>query len=511
LTANKKKSAKKKTAGKTRPAARTEPPPLSVCMASSEVAPLAKTGGLADVSAALATYLHRAGHDVRLLMPRYSAIDESKLDVVPVDFMQDVPMRLGHRDGTFSIDTATLPHTDLPIYLLRCPELYDREGIYTSGDDEHLRFLVLSRAAIMMCQYMRFSPNIFSCHDWHTAMIPLYLKTMFAWDSLFGKTRSVLTIHNIGYQGIFGAGILADLDLGGAVGRLHQDDLGAGRINFLKTGLLYADLLTTVSPTYAREIQGDEYGMGLQDILRARGDRLFGILNGVDYGEWNPATDPLIAANYTPDDLDGKAACKLMLLKDLGLPADPDKPLIGIVSRLVSQKGIDLLERTLPALFSRRDFALAVLGSGERRFEHFFTKLQEHYPDRVCFYRGYNNPLAHMIEAGSDLFLMPSVYEPCGLNQMYSLKYGTVPVVRATGGLADSVEQVDPEAGTGTGILFRDYSETGLARAVLTALDLYRDRALWRRIMLNGMAKDFSWESQTERYVSLFRALSEAA
>ncbi|MEQ8204750.1 MAG: glycogen/starch synthase, partial [Woeseia sp.] len=273
---------------------------LKICLASSEVAPLAKTGGLADVSAALSAALHDAGHDVRLLMPYYDTIDTRALDITPVTGLQDIAIRIGHRDGHFSIDSTTLPGSTLTIYLLRCPELYERGSIYTNSDDEHLRFILLSRAAIVMCQHMQFAPDIMHSHDWHTALIPLYLKTYYSWDKLFANTRSVLTIHNLGYQGVFGTGIIADLDLGGSVNELHQDDLGNGRINFLKTGVLHADLLTTVSPTYAEEIKGDEYGMGLQDLLRARSNTLVGILNGVDYNDWNPATDKHIAANFSP-------------------------------------------------------------------------------------------------------------------------------------------------------------------------------------------------------------------
>ncbi|MBT8096434.1 MAG: glycogen synthase GlgA [Woeseia sp.] len=481
--------------------------PLNICIASAEVAPLAKTGGLADVTAALAAQLHRDGHDVRLLMPCYSRIDKSKLDIQPVNFLQSVPIRMGHRHGEFSIDTATLPGSTLKIYLLRCPELYDRDAIYTSSEEEHLRFILLSRAAIVMCQYMQFSPDIFSCHDWHTSLIPLYLKSIYGWDGLFANTRSVLTIHNIGYQGVFGSGILPDLDLGDAARQLHQDDLRDGQINFMKTGLLHANLLTTVSPTYAQEIQGDEYGMGLQDLLRERSNTLVGILNGVDYREWNPETDKHLPANYNSSNLAGKKSCKIGLLKDLGLAVDTDRPLIGVVTRLASQKGIDLMQRVLPSMLSKRDFSLAVLGSGEERFEDFFQRLQHHFPDRVCFYRGYNDRLAHYIEAGSDMFLMPSVYEPCGLNQMYSLKYGTVPIVRETGGLADSVEQINADSGTGTGILFKSYDEAGLYWAITRGLKLIQNQRLWRQVMLNGMSQDFSWEKQTQRYVDLFRAL----
>jgi starch synthase len=279
-------------------------------------------------------------------------------------------------------------------------------------------------------------------------------------------------------------------------------------INFLKTGILYADLITTVSPTYAREILGDEFGMGLNHLLRGRAAALAGILNGVDYDEWNPETDSLIPANYSVRDLRGKVLCKRRLLRELGLRQGKGMPLIGLVSRLVSQKGIDLIEEALPGLLRHREFSFAVLGSGAARYEQFFASLQAQFRDRVCFYRGYNNRLAHWIEAAADMFLMPSLYEPCGLNQMYSLRYGTVPVVRETGGLADSVQQIDPDTRTGTGILFRHYNAAGLTWALDTALELYRDRRLWRRIITNGMTMDFSWSQQGARYVELFRRLS---
>ena len=485
--------------------------PLNICLATSEITPLAKTGGLADVCGALSAFLHGNGHDVRVLMPRYSSIDTSELEIVPVDYLQNMPMRLGHREGRYSVDTTHLPGTDLPIYLLRCPELYERGSIYTSDADEHLRFVLLSRVAIEMCQHMGFAPDIFHCHDWHTALIPLYLKSRYAWDSLFKATRSVLTIHNIGYQGVVNASVLPDLGLEGAEHELHQDDMALGRINFLKTGVLHADLLTTVSPTYAQEIQGDQYGMGLQDLLRTRNDTLIGILNGVDYDEWDPETDRLIPANYTRRNLSGKKTCKLELMKDMGLQGGVRQPLVGMVTRLTAQKGIDLVQKVLPALLRDRNFSLVALGSGESRYESFFGWLQQTFPGRVTFYRGHHNALAHRIEAGADMFLMPSLYEPCGLNQMYSLRYGTVPIVRATGGLADSVTLYDPETRTGDGVVFGDYNEAALRWAIETALDLYADRAVWRRMMQNGMGKDYSWGKQGQRYVEVFRRLSGKA
>lgn len=481
--------------------------PLKICLASSELTPLAKTGGLADVNTALSAHLYREGHDIRVLLPLYSSIRTDNLDIEPVTGLQNLSISIGVWDIEYSIYRTTVPASELPVYLLHCPALYDRPGIYTQGGDEHLRFILLSRAAIEMCQHMGFAPDIFHCHDWHTALIPLFLRTRYSWDQLFADTKTVMTIHNIGYQGVFGADIVGDLGIGWSEHYLHQDDLSAGRINFLKTGLLFADLLTTVSPTYAREIQGEEYGMDLDDILRARSSALVGILNGVDYDEWDPRSDPLIPRNYMIRSLAGKAVCKDALMDELGLAGGSGQPLIGIVSRLVGQKGIDLMERVLPRLLGRYNFSLAVLGSGEQRFEQFFQSLHRAMPRRVSFFRGYNNRLAHCIEAGCDMFLMPSAYEPCGLNQMYSLKYGTIPIVRETGGLADSVQQINAASKTGTGILFRDYDDAGLAWAIVRALELFEDKALWRKIMRNGMAMDFSWERQGAVYVDLFRRL----
>lgn len=482
---------------------------MKICLATAEYAPLAKTGGLADVSAALSACLKDAGHDVRVIMPAYSGLNTEGCDRQPVEGLESLSIRIGTWLVRYGIDRLVLA-SGHDVYLVRCPALYDRPGLYTGDDDEHLRFLLLSRAAIEMCQHMQFAPDIFHCHDWHTAMVPLYLKTFYSWDRLFAATRSVLTIHNIGYQGRFSSEIFNDLALDWDRDKLHQDDLNSGEINFLKTGLLYADLLTTVSPTYAREIQTGEYGMGLDPILRSRAGSLVGILNGVDYGEWNPETDPLIPANFTPTALTGKQRCKQVLMDELGLTAAADQPLIGIVTRLAGQKGVDLMQEVLPDLLGSRSFSLAVLGSGEPRFERFFEALHRAAPDRVAYFRGYNHKLSHWIEAGSDMFLMPSAYEPCGLNQMYSLKYGTVPIVRETGGLADSVEMIETETARGTGVLFRHYDATGLRWAITHALDLFTDKALWKKVMRNGMGQDFSLERQADTYVAQFRRLLDA-
>lgn len=479
--------------------------PIKIFLASSEFAPFAKTGGLADVCAALSAYLDRHGHDVRVLLPQYRVIRKSGLELSPVDGLQNIPIRLGSFNTRYSIDEALLPHSMQRLYFLRCPELYDRDGIYGAGGDEHYRFILLSRAAIEVCQRLGFAPDIFHCHDWHTALIPLYLKTVYAWDRLFSKSRTVLTIHNIGYQGIFGAERLADLGLNGGEQELHQDDLRAGKINLLKTGVLHADVLTTVSPNYAHEIQTGELGMGLHELLAARRDSMIGILNGVDYDVWDPGNDVLIPQQYSAKTLVDKRVNKTALMQELGLGGKIDKPLIGMVSRLTPQKGIGLIEKVLPRVLRSRNFAIAVLGSGEPRYERFFQSLQDRFRGRVCYYKGHSNKLAHWIEAGSDMFLMPSLFEPCGLNQMYSLRYGTVPIVRKTGGLADTVELFDSATGTGTGIVFRDYDEPALEWALNTALDLYHDKKSWLRMVKNGMAKDFSWERQGAHYVDLFR------
>ncbi|MEM6640892.1 MAG: glycogen synthase [Pseudomonadota bacterium] len=481
--------------------------PLKICLATAELAPLAKTGGLADVSSALAAYLHRRGHDLRVIMPGYSVIDTSGLDRQPVEFLQNLESRFGPHTFHYSVDTVVLPRTDLRIYLVRCPALYDREGIYSAGGDEHLRYLFLSRVAIDICQRMGFAPDVFHVHDWHTSVIPLLLKSVFRWDRLFQNTRSVLTIHNIGYQGVFSADHRGDLGLNNFGHMLHQDDLVHGRINLLKHGVMYADAISTVSPTYARQILGDEFGMGLQSYLQQRKERLVGILNGVDYDEWSPENDDLIAHQYSANDLAGKVRNKRALLESLGMEVELERPLLGMVCRMTVQKGIDIMRDALPEILSRRDVALAVLGSGERRYERYFESLQRRFPGRVCFYRGYNEPLAHQIEAGADMFLMPSLYEPCGLNQMYSLRYGTVPIVRMTGGLADSVDMFDPARGEGTGIVFRDYDTNGFSWAVNTALDLYAHRPAWDRLVQNAMAMNFSWDRQGAKYERLFHHL----
>jgi starch synthase len=481
---------------------------LSICAIASEVVPLAKTGGLADVAGALSRQLTAAGHDIRLFMPFYSQIRRERLDAARVATLQGVPIAIGRHEYPVDIWRAHLPGSATPVYLVESAALYARGRLYTTDPDEHRRFLVLTRAALECCRRMNFHPHIVHSHDWHTALAPLWLRSIYRDDPLFAGTRSVLTIHNIGYQGEFGAADVADLDLGPDLYLLHQDDLRAGRINTLKNGILHADAVTTVSPTYAREITTPRYGLGLETALAARGAAVHGILNGVDYEEWDPRRDKYLPIHFSAADLAPKAELKRnFLLRQNLKPTQGRVPLFGIVSRLASQKGFDLLTEALPRLLRQHDVRVAVVGTGDAQYEKFFAGLAEQHRGRAWFFGGYDESLAHWIEGASDVFLMPSLYEPCGLNQMYSLRYGTIPVVRRTGGLADSVTHFDPATGQGTGIVFNDFDTGAMNWALDTAMQWYPQPDLWNRIVQNAMACDSSWQTQAGEYVKLFEDL----
>ena len=486
--------------------------PLRICFLASEVAPLAKTGGLADVAGALTKYLHAGGHDIRVFMPLYRQIDRQQLDIWPVEFLRDIPLQLGAHALRFSVHTARLPGSKAMLYLVDAPTFFDRDTIYSSAADEHLRFILLTHAAFLSCQRMGFAPQVLHCNDWHTGFGPLLLKTVYSWDRLFSETRSLMSIHNIAYQGVFSAQAASDAGLGDATHMLDAAEFGAGHINPLREGIIHADSVSTVSPNYALEIQTPAFGYGLEGLLRDRANVLGGILNGVDYEEWDPARDRFLPEHYNADRLDVKLDLKQHFLQRLGLgtPARSRAPLIGMVSRLASQKGFDLLIEALPDLIARHDFFCAVLGSGDPRYEQFFGDLAHRNPTRVSFRNGYSEEHAHWIEAASDMFLMPSLYEPCGLNQMYSLRYGTVPIVRRTGGLADSVQHFDPVTRTGTGVVFNDYDAAAVTWGVETALGWYADKPLWRRLVRNGMAQDFSWERRVADYVALYERMLAA-
>lgn len=484
---------------------------MKILFASSEVAPFAKAGGLGDVGAALPRALAAAGHEVRVIMPMYQRVHAPGREFTEV--VPEVWIDLGGTRVRFSLLESTLPGTTVPVYFVRCPGLYDRPALYDHAGDEHLRFATLSWAVLKACQHLRFAPDVIHVNDWQTSLVPLLLRTRFAWDRLFANTKTVLTIHNLGHQGTFPAHILGQTGLADSAYLLHQDQLRAGLLSFLVTGLLYANGVTTVSPTYAREIQTPEHGVGLHEILQKRADVLTGILNGIDEDEWNPSADKYLPAAYSSSALEGKEVCKRALLEAYRLPYRRDVPVYSLVARLVWQKGIDLVESVLPTLLRHHRFQLVVLGKGEPKYQEFFRLLARAFPQKVAYDSGFTEPKAHLVEAGSDLFLMPSRYEPCGLNQMYSLRYGTVPVVHKTGGLADTVWQYQPKTGQGTGFVFEHFDAAGLSWAVRRGLEVWgsgegEHRARWQGIMRTGMELRLGWRHRVGRYVEVYQGLA---
>ena len=475
-----------------------------MCYVTAELAPHAKAGGLGDVSAALTRLLHVKRHALALFLPLYRDLDRHGVSIGPVDGLLDRTLELGRHRLHYSVRRGQRGAGLPDLLLVECPSLFDRPGLYGSGADEHLRWLLLSHAALDACRQLRFAPDIVHCHDWHTALLPLLLRTVYAREPVFAATRSVLTIHNLGYQGVMSHAAAADLGLGADVVALDPEEYAAGRINFLRQGIVDADAVSTVSPTYAREICTPEQGMGLDAVLRARGDEIVGILNGVDTARWNPAKDPYLPHHYSARNLAGKTRMRAALCARLGLEPPPGRPLVGMVSRLVWQKGVDLLFDVLPELLGRRELSIAILGGGDAAYEDTLARLAEAHPGLAAFHGGHDEELAHWIEAGCDAFLMPSRYEPCGLNQMYSMRYGTVPIVRRTGGLADSVQHFDRTTGLGTGIVFQDADAGGVRWALGHLGGLFADRVAWTRLVANGMAEDFGWSQPFSQYLQLY-------
>jgi starch synthase len=478
--------------------------PFRVFFLSPEVTPFAKTGGLADVAGALPKALKEMGCDIRVAMPYYRMVKKgnSKVNVL----YQDVEIPLF---GEILKDDIFLAETDagVPLYLINKDEYFDREFLYGTpkGDyfDNIERFTYFSRVAFLLCKRLGFQPDVFHCNDWQTGLVPAYLKTVYNGDPLFSETCSLFTIHNIAYQGIFDEKKLEATGLPKEI--YHPGGIEYwGKINCLKAGIVFSDMINTVSRKYSREIQTPEFGYGLEGVLRDRGDDLFGILNGADYEEWNPETDQLIVANYDENDLSGKEKCKEDLLAEFKLPMSLKRlPILGVISRLADQKGFDLLADSMGELMEM-DLGFVLLGSGDERYHQIFGRIAREYPEKAGIKIAYDNTLAHKIEAGSDIFLMPSRYEPCGLNQMYSLKYGTVPLVRATGGLDDTIEDYKSRTGEGTGFKFQTYSAKDFLKAVRRALAVFRDSERWKRLMIRGMKADFSWQRAARDYMSLY-------
>ena len=481
---------------------------MHVVFAASECVPFAKTGGLADVVGALPREMVKLGHEVTVYLPLYARVrpllgdgnggkgrEAVRSITIPFRYYNRFAAIVdgGRRDGA-------------QFYFVDCPELFDRPELYGTAGGEYAdnaeRFGLFCRAVLEGAKLLGV-PEVFHLHDWQAALIPVYLRTTYADDPALRGAAAVLTVHNAAYQGAFLPGTTEQLLFPWSLftmDKLEQYD----RFNFLKGGIVYSDLLTTVSRKYAEEIQTPEFGEQLDGVLRVRAADLRGILNGVDYARWDPAADPNLAAHYTAEDLGGKRACRADLLHAFGLEVVPDAtPVIGIVSRLATQKGIDLISRIAEDLVSR-DVVIVALGSGEPIYENFFRGWAFRHPGSVAVRLGYDDALAHKIEAGADMFLMPSRYEPSGLNQMYSLKYGTVPVVRATGGLDDTVDEWDAEKGTGTGFKFAGYDPKDLLAEIDRAIEAFHDKDAWTRLMRNGMKLNYSWEGPAREYAEVY-------
>ncbi|MBN1158118.1 MAG: glycogen synthase GlgA [Bacteroidales bacterium] len=480
---------------------------LKILMVASECIPYAMTGGMGDVVGSLPPSLQRTGADVRIVIPKYSFIDTEKYNIVP--FIESMGVWMGNKQEWCSV-YKTVTAKGIPVYFIEYNLYFDREGLYHDAgyndyQDNPKRFAFLSRAALQLCQEIHFIPDIVHANDWPTALLPVYLKIWHRGDPILGKAASVLTIHNLAYQGRYSKESYNYLGLGEI--NFTSDKFEChGAINLLKGGIYYADFINTVSPGYARETITPEGGFGLDPFLRNKESRYIGILNGADYSIWDPETDILIPANYSMNNLKGKRICKKSLQEKMNLDPDPELPVIGVVSRFTWQKGLDLLIACIANIFENMKVQFAILGSGDNDQESFFGKLPGLYPGKAGSYIGYNNELAHLIEAGCDFFLMPSVYEPCGLNQIYSLKYGTVPIVRATGGLDDTVSQYDPVSGSGTGFKFSEPSTQALYQVILQAVKTYHgDRALVMKLIRNGMQQHYSWEDSAIQYMDLYR------
>ena len=488
-------------------APRRPPAPLRVLMIASEATPFSKTGGLADVASALPRALGRLGHEVTLFTPRYAGVSAGQWRHDVSAAVAGTTLAAGLFEEPLGVGARAM--------LVECPPLYHRAGLYNSGgvdfDDNALRFAFLVIAALEWAAQQATPIDVVHAHDWQAGLAPAYLRQHFARHPTLGNVPSVFTIHNLAYQGVVDKAWLPRLGLGWDLFTVDGLEFW-DHVSLLKSGVNFSDAVTTVSPTYAQEIQRADYGAGFDGVMRARAGVLTGILNGIDVETWSPDRDPYLPASFTAKSLAGKAAAKRAVLEAFGLAADDAamaRPLIGVVSRLVDQKGFDLVAQVAAEL-ADLDAGFVVLGSGEPRHEQLWRTLAAHRPGRIGAVLGFDERLAHLIEGGADLFLMPSRYEPCGLNQMYSLRYGTVPVVRATGGLVDSVQPWDPATRRGTGFLFADYSGEAMLAALRAALRTFQTPAEWKRLQQNGMKQDYSWERSARDYVKVYKGVIAA-
>lgn len=486
---------------------------LRVAIVASEASPYVKTGGLGDVVGALPKALSRLGCEVKVFVPKYSLIDESKYELHYESTIGEMGIRVGRHVRSVHVLRSRMVNADVDIYFVDCPHYFNRRSIYTNDPDEDERFVLFSKGVIETMQRLKWAPDIVHCNDWQTGLVPVYLKDNYGWDRLFGKTACLMSIHNIAYQGRFSPSILLSAELRGELFAPGKAFEFHGSVSLLKAGVEFSEIITTVSETYSREILSPQYGAGMEEVLRPRRDDLFGVLNGIDEEVWNPEHDHLIPTRYSIMNPELKEENKKYLLGQTSIKYVEGVPLIGLVSRLVPQKGFDLIAEAINELMGL-EAQWVILGSGEDYYENLFRAMGNALPQRVWSYIGFSNELAHLVEAGADMFLMPSRYEPCGLNQMYSLKYGTVPIVRKTGGLADTVqdwhEVLAMGKTDGDGFSFNDTTGYALYSTVRRAIETYHDKITWRRIQLNGMNRDYSWAASAAKYVELYgKAISK--
>ncbi|MCX7001399.1 MAG: glycogen synthase GlgA [Candidatus Sumerlaeota bacterium] len=485
---------------------------MKILYVSSEVVPFAKTGGLADVAGALPLALKKFGHDVRVATPKYLMTDDEKFGLKSI--LNEIKVHFQFVTHYTKILSANFPGTDIPVYFVQYNPYFGREGLYTETGSDYpdnaQRFALFCIATLWMLRALEWNPDIIHCNDWQTALIPAHLKHHpdLRFDEFYNRIKVLYTIHNLAYQGRFDHDTLEKIGLGWEVFTIDGMEYYSD-INLMKAGIVFSDEITTVSETYAKEIQTPEFGCGLDGVLRCRADHLTGIMNGIDYNVWNPAVDELIPGKFSPQRMAGKTKCKKALQEKNHLPQRADVPLIGMISRMADQKGFDLIAQIAPQLFSM-DIQFILLGTGETRYHEMFEKIGKDYPEKAGINVTFDNRLAHEIEAGADMFLMPSRFEPCGLNQLYSLKYGTVPIVRKTGGLADSIIDATPETianGTGTGFVFEEYTPEALLGAIRRALESYQKNIPWKKIQANGMTQDYSWGSSAKKYETLYQKM----
>ncbi len=474
--------------------------PLRILIVAAEMTPFVKTGGLADVIGALPKALIAAGHDVRVIIPRYGWIDCAQFGLTLQPHAVTVPTN----DGIDVAAMYTIVMHEVPVWFVDYPAFFDRDGVSMYDDDDH-RFIFFCRAALESCRQSNWSPDVIHCHDWHTAIIPNWLRTTLADDPFFAHTASLLTIHNLAFQGVFGHRVLEIAGVPALDFAVNESIDARNSVALLGRGVYYADIINTVSPSYATEILDPAAGAGLDGVLRARHDRLYGVLNGIDGARYNPTNDVAIAATYSMDALDGKAQCKAALQQELGLALLPTIPMISVISRLTPLKGYDLIDDIIEPLLHHHTVQIVVMGTGQQRFHARLNELRARYPQHIAFRLTFDEALSHRIIAGADILMMPSRVEPCGTGQMIAMRYGTVPIVRATGGLRDTVVNYHAPSNHGTGFVFVDATPHALREAIDRALMVYADHAQWRMLMMRGMMSDFTWQVAAVRYVDLYR------